>query len=154
MQFLNRRRCGGKSRDAKRAEIAPRSALSQRARDPGVARSHRRRSFPTQRSYSRRAPAHSLTTPDGSHYENESPRRLRERHHSAQARAVSPSQCLPAVPTARIPRSIGQSTVLGSAPFSNLAKVLRAFRTALKCKPLKCVDFNIFYEFYCRRRGA
>lgn len=85
MQFLNRRRCSGgrggrrgrgrkESRDAKRARDAPpaphrRAPLSRATSRPRRSRSVR--SFPTQRSYSRRAPAHSLTTPDGSHYGNE-----------------------------------------------------------------------------------
>lgn len=109
-----------------RARLPPsRSVLSHGARDLGIA-TQRRRSYPTQRSYSRRTPALTRTltdnATDGSHYGNESSRRMRERPHSARARVKSfplPVVCPSPLPVTRIPRSIDESTAMGSAPFSN-----------------------------------
>jgi len=120
--FLNRRRCkGGKKprRDATRgrkrtARTSPsRSASLARARDLAVFFSRLTDDAAASRrnaSYSRRAPAHSLTTPDGGHYGNESSRRVRERHRSAGARvgALPPPAAHPH--RARITRSICRST--------------------------------------------
>jgi len=41
-----------------------------------------------KRSFSQRAPAHSLTTPDGGHYGSESPRQMCQRHRSAIAQVT------------------------------------------------------------------
>lgn len=119
-----------------------RDPFSRNAREILRVATHRRRSFPTQHSYSRRAPAHSLTTPDGSHYGNESSRRMRKRHRSARARVEAvplPSGRL-SIPTTRTTRDRSVDRLLcGRAVFKS-----RILKSASDCSGLELRwDWNL-----------